>query len=94
MTATNIHQAKTQLSKLIERAEAGEDVVIARAGKPVVRLVPIEPPPPEPLVQGRGLFGCMANEIWYAADWEDNAEIIEDFEISIARPLDATDDPR
>jgi prevent-host-death family protein len=34
----NIHDAKTQLSKLIERAEHGEDVVIARAGKPVVRL--------------------------------------------------------
>ncbi len=34
----NIHDAKTQLSKLIERVENGEDVVIARAGKPVVRL--------------------------------------------------------
>lgn len=34
----NIHDAKTQLSKLIERVERGEDVVIARAGKPVVRL--------------------------------------------------------
>jgi prevent-host-death family protein len=36
-----MHEAKTQLSKLVERAEAGEDVVIQRNGKPVARLVPI-----------------------------------------------------
>ena len=36
-----MHEAKTQLSKLVERAEAGEDIVIARNGKPVARLVPI-----------------------------------------------------
>lgn len=39
----NIHEAKTQLSALVARAEAGEEIVIARANKPVVRLVPIEP---------------------------------------------------
>jgi prevent-host-death family protein len=38
----NVHYAKTNLSKLILRAEAGEEVVIARDGKPVVRLVPLE----------------------------------------------------
>ena len=36
-----MHEAKTQLSKLVERAEAGEEVVIARNGKPVARLVPV-----------------------------------------------------
>jgi prevent-host-death family protein len=36
----NIHQAKTHLSRLIERVESGEEVVIARAGRPVARLVP------------------------------------------------------
>jgi prevent-host-death family protein len=36
----NIHQAKTHLSRLVERVEAGEEVVIARAGRPVARLVP------------------------------------------------------
>ena len=41
MTRTvNVHEAKTQLSRLLEAVEAGEDVVIARAGKPVARLVP------------------------------------------------------
>ena len=39
----NIHDAKTQLSKLIERACHGEEVVIAKAGKPVVRLIAVEP---------------------------------------------------
>jgi prevent-host-death family protein len=38
----NIHEAKTNLSQLIGRAEAGEEVIIARAGKPAVRLVPVE----------------------------------------------------
>lgn len=36
----NIHEAKTHLSRLIERVEAGEELVIARAGRPVARLVP------------------------------------------------------
>jgi prevent-host-death family protein len=40
-TTTSIHAAKTNLSKLIERAEAGEEVVIARGQTPVARLVPI-----------------------------------------------------
>jgi prevent-host-death family protein len=37
----NMHEAKTTLSQLVDRAEAGEDIVLARAGSPVVRLVPI-----------------------------------------------------
>ena len=41
MHTVNIHEAKTQLSRLIERAEAGEDVVIHRGTEPVVRLVPV-----------------------------------------------------
>ncbi len=47
MTAAvvNMHEAKTQLSKLVDRACSGEDVVIARAGKPAVRLVPVEEKP-------------------------------------------------
>jgi prevent-host-death family protein len=38
----NIYDAKAQLSRLIDRAAAGEDIVIGRSGKPVVRLVPVE----------------------------------------------------
>ena len=40
----NIHAAKTNLSKLIEKAEAGEEVVIARNGKPAVKLTPVSDP--------------------------------------------------
>lgn len=36
-----MHEAKTKLSQLVERAQAGEDIVIARNGKPVARLVPV-----------------------------------------------------
>jgi antitoxin (DNA-binding transcriptional repressor) of toxin-antitoxin stability system len=44
MTVVNIYDAKTQLSKLIEEAAAGNDVVIARGGKPVARLTRLGPP--------------------------------------------------
>jgi prevent-host-death family protein len=40
MNKVNIHQAKTQLSRLVERAAGGEEIVIAKSGKPVARLVP------------------------------------------------------
>lgn len=38
----NVHEAKTQLSRLLERVEAGEEIIIARAGKPVARLVALQ----------------------------------------------------
>ena len=41
MKTVNIHEAKTHLSRLVEEAAAGEEVVIAKAGKPMVRLVPV-----------------------------------------------------
>lgn len=41
MKQVNIHQAKTELSKLVERAESGEEIIIARAGKPAAKLVPL-----------------------------------------------------
>ena len=40
MASVNIHEAKTHLSRLVEQVEAGEEIVIARAGRPVARLVP------------------------------------------------------
>jgi len=43
----NIHAAKTHLSRLIDQVAAGEEVVIARAGKPVARLVPLAPERPK-----------------------------------------------
>ena len=42
MIIVNIHDAKTHLSKLLDRMLAGEDIVIAKAGKPIARLTPVE----------------------------------------------------
>ena len=47
MTTVTVHAAKTNLSRLIEQALRGEEVVIARGAKPVVRLVPVDAPPPK-----------------------------------------------
>ena len=47
MEVVNIHAAKTHLSRLIDQVAAGEEVVIARAGKPVARLVPLAPERPK-----------------------------------------------
>jgi prevent-host-death family protein len=42
MKTVNIHEAKTHLSRLVERVQAGEEIVIAKAGRPAARLVPID----------------------------------------------------
>jgi prevent-host-death family protein len=42
MSIVNIHEAKTNLSKLLDRMLGGEDIVIAKAGKPLARLIPVE----------------------------------------------------
>jgi prevent-host-death family protein len=50
----NMHEAKTQLSRLAERAAQGEEIVIARAGRPVAKLVPVADRPPRRLGVLRG----------------------------------------
>ena len=42
MTTVNIHEAKTHLSRILDRVAGGEEVLIARAGKPIARLVPVQ----------------------------------------------------
>ena len=44
MTVVNIHDAKTNFSKLVDRAHSGEEIVVAKAGKPWARLTPLESP--------------------------------------------------
>lgn len=53
--SVNVHEAKTQLSRLLERAHAGEEIIIAKNGKPYARLVPLdEQRPREPgLLRGK-----------------------------------------
>lgn len=48
-TVVNVHAAKTHLSQLLERAHAGEEIIIAKAGQPYARLVPLEPATKRPL---------------------------------------------
>jgi prevent-host-death family protein len=58
----NIHEAKTQLSRLIEKVQHGEDVIIAKAGRPVARLVRIEPKKP--------VLGSAHGAIHFKPGWD------------------------
>jgi len=60
----NVHEAKTQLSKLLQLAEAGEEVIIARNGKPSVRLAPVRAQEKKP----NFIFGLFPGEV-HVADW-------------------------
>lgn len=62
-TTVNIHEAKTQLSQLLLRVSSGEEVIIARAGTPVARLVPYAPRP------ARRVPGITAGQITMADDF-------------------------
>lgn len=68
----NVYEAKTQLSDLLKQAEAGEDVVIARAGKPIVRLVPVER-----RTGKRPGRGSLKGKIWISDDFDDPMPDIE-----------------
>jgi len=73
----NMHQAKTTLSRLVERALAGEEILIARNGKPLVRLVPVPSKPPNRIP------GRSKGRVWISPDFELTDEEIDEFE----RPL-------
>ena len=76
MTTVNVGKAKSDLSRLIARAEAGEDVEIARDGVPVVRLVPIRQP--KPGLRFLAAAGSLQGEIGIGDDFElTDAEIDE-----------------
>lgn len=61
----NIYQAKTQLSRLVERAAAGEEIIIARAGKPRARLVAL------PSKRPKRVPGLLKGKIWISDDFND-----------------------
>lgn len=58
MRTINIHEAKTHLSRLVEQAANGEGFIIAKAGKPMVRVMPLDTPEPAPIRR----LGFMAGE--------------------------------
>lgn len=73
--SVNIHDAKTHLSRLIERVEAGEEIVLARGGRPVARLVPLRV-----RTQPRRL-GIWEGQVWIAPDFDDPIpELLDAFE--------------
>lgn len=68
----NIQEAKTHLSRLVERAAAGEEIIIAKSGKPMARLVAYQPP--QPARSG----GFLAGKIWESNNcWESDDDLIE-----------------
>ena len=68
MESVNIHEAKTRLSQLIARAQQGESFIIAKAGKPMVRVTPIDSPAPEQQQQKR--LGFLAGEFRVPDDFD------------------------
>ncbi|MEV6557258.1 type II toxin-antitoxin system prevent-host-death family antitoxin [Nocardia sp. NPDC051756] len=72
----NIHEAKTNLSRIIERVERGEEIVISRAGQPVAKVVPLS------RNANRGGRGTLSGRLVLTPDWdsdETNAQIAGDF---------------
>lgn len=67
MKQVNVYDARGQLSRLLEEAEAGEEIVIARNGKPIVRLVPVNPPE-RVLGRWRGRVPALSDAQWEASD--------------------------
>ena len=68
MQTVNIHQAKTHLSRLIERAANGETITIAKAGKPMAKIVPLEET--QPIVDTSRRFGFMKGQIQVPDDFD------------------------
>ena len=65
MDTINLYEAKTNLSQLVERAAAGEEIIIAKAGRPLARLVPLaKRTTPRPL-------GFLAGQVWVGPDFDD-----------------------
>lgn len=75
MTIVGMHEAKTNFSKLVRRAEAGEEIVVARGGEPVAKIVAYSVPPKKPRRPG-----ALKGKIWIAPDFDElPPEIAEAF---------------
>jgi len=66
MRTINIHEAKTQLSRLVDQAAKGESFVIAKAGKPLVKVMALDAPEPSQVRR----FGFLAGQIAVPADFD------------------------
>jgi prevent-host-death family protein len=82
MKTINIQAAKTHLSRLVEEAVAGEEIILAKAGKPLVRLIPYAP------AKAARIGGQLAGRIWVAPDcWASDED---PFAESLATPFPAS----
>jgi prevent-host-death family protein len=74
----NIHEAKTQLSRLVDQASKGEPFIIAKAGKPLVKVIPVDAPVPKKVKR----LGFMSGQIAIPEDFDamGSAEIEQIFE--------------
>jgi prevent-host-death family protein len=64
MAPVNVHEAKTHFSRLLDRVAAGEEIVIAKAGKPIAKLVPFRKPPKQ------RTLGQDEGRVWIADDFD------------------------
>jgi prevent-host-death family protein len=79
LTQFNIHDAKTNLSRIIERVEHGEEIIISRAGHPVAKVIPL---PRKPRRSGRG---SLRDKLVISDDWDSpevNDAVARDFGLS------------
>jgi prevent-host-death family protein len=92
MVQVNMHEAKTRLSQLVELVNQGEEVVIARAGKPAARLVPYSPE----TKRRRG--GIWKGKVWIAPDFDapmpEFEKLFYEGEVFPPQPEDEDDPPR
>ena len=72
----NIHEAKTHLSRLLSRVERGDEIVIARAGRPIARLLPFTP------TSAKRVLGSARGQVWIAEDFDAPLpdDVLADFE--------------
>ncbi len=73
MSQFNVAEAKSHLSDLLRKAQRGEEIVIARDGKPLVKLVPIH----QPLLSREP--GSAHGQVWMAPDFDETPEDFEDY---------------
>ena len=73
MKTVNLYEAKTHLSRLVDEAQAGEEIVLARNGKPVAKLVPLEERKPS------DAFGMDRGLVWISPDFDEPLEDFKDY---------------
>lgn len=98
MKQVSLYEAKTHLSKLVDEAAAGEEIVIAKNGKPMARLAPISGASAKKEPRKLGQFAEPGEEVdldtWWRAWKESDKEVEALFEESIAKPFPEPPKPR